>query len=114
MAHKLGDQIVIKDIRNAADCPDELRMYSGQTARITKIISAQMYSTPNGNETAVYYELDIDNGKSLWPERYITSYTEARKAETENIDLLLKMIGEVETKLDTIKRVLWRQKRYSD
>lgn len=110
MAYRQYDTVIIQDIRNNADCPGEMKPYSGQTAHIMKVITAQMYSGPNGNELRVYYELDIDGGKGLWPERFLKPYVEDGKSETEWIDTILRLISDIETKCDLIKRELWRRK----
>ena len=109
--YNLGDSVVVNDLRRSdLFVPEDMKAYSGQIARITKIISAQMYSTPNGNETVTYYEIDRDCGRSLWPERYLTPYTEPKQDDTEYIETILKLIADIDGKIDAIKRVLWRKK----
>lgn len=108
MAYRIYDTVIIKDIRNETDCPDSMKAYSGQVAHVVKVFTAQMFSGPNGNELQVYYELDIDAGKCLWPERFVIPYV--NKANEEYIDQILKLIADIEGKLDAIKRALWRRK----
>ena len=110
MAYRMYDTVTIKDIRNEIDCPDEMKSYSGQPAHVMKVITAQMYTPPNGNELKVYYELDIDRAKNLWPDRYLKPYTDAKDAESEYIDQIIRIVSDIEAKLDTIKRLLWRKK----
>ena len=109
MAYSPYDTVVIRDIRNDADCPDGLKEYSGQVAHVMKVITAQMYSGPNGNELRVYYELDIDGGRGLWPERFLRPHIDGGKSEDEWIDQILHLISDIETKCDLIKRQLWRK-----
>lgn len=109
MAFKMYDTVTIKDIRGEADCPKDMKPYSGQTAHIMKVIAAQMYGTPNGNEMKVYYELDIDAGNSLWPERFLKPFVN-NSVDEEHIDKILWLISDIESKLDTIKRTIWRKK----
>ena len=111
MAYKMYDTVVIKDIRNETDYPEGMRIFSGHTAHIMRILTAQMYTPPNGNELTVYYELDIDGGKGLWPERFLKPYADKAKSDDEYIDQILKQIAEIEGTCDAIKRELWRRKR---
>ena len=110
MAYKVYDTVIVRDIRNETDYPDSMKAYSGQVAHVMKVITAQMYSGPNGNELRVYYELDIDAGKGLWPERFLSPYVGNEKTEDEWIDQILHLISDIETKCDLIKRQLWRKK----
>ncbi len=110
MAYKMYDTVVIKDIRSEADYPEGMRIFSGHTAHIMRIVTAQMYTPPNGNELTVYYELDIDGGKGLWPERFLKPYAEKAKTDDEYIEQILKLIAEIEGTCDAIKRELWRRK----
>lgn len=110
MAFKMYDTVTIKDIRGETDCPEDMKPYSGQTAHIMKVITAQMYSSnPNGNEMKVYYELDVDAGKSLWPDRFLKPFID-KNVDDEYIEQILWLISDIEAKLDTIKRTLWRKK----
>lgn len=110
MAYKTYDTVVIRDIRNETGYPDAMRIYSGHTAHVMKILTAQMYTPPNGNELTIYYELDIDGGKGLWPERFLKPYVEKKKTDDEYIEQILKLIAEIEGTCDAIKRELWRRK----
>lgn len=109
MAYKVYDTVTIKDIRSETDCPEDMKPYSGQTAHVMKVITAQMYSSPNGNELKVYYELDVDNCKSLWPDKYLKPFVD-KAVDDEYIEQILWLISDIERKLDTIKRTLWRKK----
>ena len=112
MAYKMYDTVVIRDIRNETDYPDAMRIYSGHTAHIMRIITAQMFTPPNGNELTVYYELDIDGGQGLWPERFLKPYIEDGKTEADWIEQVLRLIADIEGKCDLIKRELWRRKHH--
>lgn len=109
MAYRMYDTVIIKDIRSDPDCPDEMKSYSGQSAHVMKVITAQMFNPPNGNELKVYYELDIDQSKNLWPDRFLKPL-DAKDSESEYIDQILRLIADIDGKLDAIKRVLWRKK----
>lgn len=110
MAYKMYDTVVVRDIRGETDCPKDMLLYCGQTAHVMKVITAQMFVPPNGNELKVYYELDIDAGKNLWPDRFLKPYVGGGNDEAEWIERVLHLISEIETKCDLIKRELWRRK----
>lgn len=111
MAYRMYDTVIIKDVRGEIDCPEEMKAYSGQAAHVMKVITAQLFAPPNGNELKVYYELDIDQSKNLWPDKYLKPYADMKDPESEQIDQILRQISQIESILDAIKRVLWRKKR---
>ena len=106
-AFKAGDMVRIKDILGKTDCPERMRAYSGQTAHVVRILS-YMY---NGGEDKSYYELDVDHGNGLWPD-YFLEPINSDKSDDEWIEQILKLIAEIEGKLDQLKRMLWRKKHY--
>ena len=110
MAFKVGDFVRIKDIRNRVDYPECMRMCSGQTAHILRVTSIKYVDC---GEEKSYYELDVDSGKGLWPS-YFLEAVEQERTEDEWIDSVLKLISEIEVKLDQLKRQLWRKKKYGD
>ena len=112
MAYKMGDAVRIKDIRDRTDYPHFMTMMSGQVGHIVMRQTVRMM----GGEERIYYELDTDAGKGLWPEDFLEPYATPKsdKDEQEWIDTVLKLIAEIEGKLDTLKRLLWRKKHYGD
>lgn len=113
MAYKTGDAVQIKDIRNTHDYPLQMRLLSGQFGHVMGVIKTEIIGS--GQEKAVrhYYELDIDAGYGLWPEDFLEPYeTPKSDVDQEWIDTVLKLIAEIEGKLDQLKRQLWRKKHY--
>ncbi len=113
MAYKVGDMVRIKDIRDRHDYPLPMRLLAGQCGHVTGVFRTE----PRGGdkkETVSYYELDIDDGKGLWPEDFLEPYVTPKEAQDEQewIDTVLKLIAEIEGKLDQLKRQLWRKKKY--
>ena len=109
MAFKAGDVVRIKDIRNRADYPDMMRMCSGQRAHILKVVRIQLFESG----TKLFYELDADHGNGVWPEDFLEPVMPEQE-EQEWIDTVLKLIAEIEGKLDALKRQLWRRKHYGN
>ena len=109
MAFKPGEQVRIKDIRNKSDWPERMRAYSGQITHVIRVISYQDCDKS-------YYELETDVGYGLWPEEFLEPYQtpKSEQAEQEWIDTVLKLIAEIEGKLDQLKRQLWRKKHYGN
>mgnify|MGYP007111671604 CR=1 FL=1 len=113
MAYKQGDAVRIKDIRNNNDYPLQMRLLSGQCGHVMGIIRTEsVVSVPN-DSVRRYYELDTDGGCGLWPEDFLEPY-EMPNTEDEWIDTVLKLIADIEGKLDQLKRQLWRKKHYGD
>lgn len=114
MAFKLGETVRIKDIRNRTDYPQFMTMLSGQVGHVITVRSIE-YMTPK-SDRRTYYELDLDKGKGLWPEDFLEPYVTPKSAQDEQewIEQILKLIAEIEGKLDTLKRLLWRKKHYGN
>jgi hypothetical protein len=113
MAYKVGDMVRIKDIRNRPDYPVAMRLLSGQCGHVMGIIKTEVVGTGTERATRHYYELDTDNGSGLWPEDFLEPYkAPGLDDEQEWIDTVLKLIAEIEGKLDQLKRQLWRKKHY--
>lgn len=110
MAYKAGDVVRIKDIRNRADYPDMMKMCSGQTAHILKVVRIERVDR---GDWVFYYELDADHGNGVWPENFLEP-VKSEQDEQEWIDTILKLIAEIEGKLDQLKRQLWRKKHYGN
>ena len=112
MAYKLGDMVRIKDIRSRTDYPQFMTMLSGQVAHVMLIRRVEFVKPKTDDRT--YYELDIDNGKGLWPDDFLEPFETPKSGndEQEWIDTVLKMIAEIQEKLDQLKRLLWRKKHY--
>lgn len=116
MAYKQGDAVRIKDIRNNHDYPLQMRLLSGQCGHVMGIIRTEsVVSVPN-DSVRRYYELDTDGGCGLWPEDFLEPYVTPKAAEDDQewIEAILKIIAEIEGKLDQLKRMLWRKKHYGD
>jgi hypothetical protein len=116
MAFKTGDAVRIKDIRNNYDYPLQMRLLSGQCGHVMGIIRAETVCSGKDRTAQNYYELDTDAGYGLWPEDFLEPY-ETPKSEPEDqewIDTVLKLIAEIEGKLDQLKRQLWRKKHYGN
>ena len=109
MAFKVGEMVRIKDIRNKPYYPDWMRMLSGQVGHIISI----KLLTRDSEEKRLYYELNIDDGLGAWTEDEIEP-VKSDQDEQEWIDTVLKLIAEIEGKLDQLKRMLWRKKHYGD
>lgn len=110
MAYKQGDAVRIKDIRNNNDYPLQMRLLSGQCGHVMGIIRTEsVVSVPN-DSVRRYYELDTDGGYGLWPEDFLEPYE--TPTDDEWIDTVLKLIADIEGKLDQLKRQLWRKKKY--
>ena len=110
MAFKAGDMVRIKDIRNRADYPDLMKMCSGQTAHILNVVRV---TRMDSGDRKFYYELDADHGNGIWPEEFLEP-VKSEQDEQEWIDTVLKLIAEIESKLDALKRQLWRRKHYGN
>ena len=103
MAFKIGDMVRIKDIRDRSDYPLAMRLLSGQCAHIMWVTFVK-YLDEDGNEKS-YYDLDVDGGKGLWPEYFLEPYqTPKSEVDQEWIETVLKLIAEIEGKLDQLKR----------
>ena len=113
MAYKQGDAVRIKDIRNNHDYPPQMRLLSGQCGHVMGIIRTESAGSVPNDAVRRYYELDIDAGYGLWPEDFLEPYeTPKSDVDQEWIDTVLKLIAEIEGKLDQLKRQLWRKKHY--
>ena len=110
MAFKAGDVVRIKDIRNRADYPELMKMCSGQTAHILNVTRVTMM---NDGSRMFFYELDADHGNGIWPEDFLEPI-KTEQDEQEWIEAILKIIAEIEGKLDQLKRMLWRKKHYGN
>ena len=110
MAFKVGDAVRIRDIRNKPNYPDMMKMYGGQVAHILKVV--RITRMDNG-EQKFYYELDADHGNGIWPDDFLEPI-KSDVDEQEWIDTVLKLIAEIESKLDALKRQLWRRKHYGN
>ena len=113
MAFKQGDAVRIKDIRNNHDYPLQMRLLSGQCGHVMGIIKTEVVGAGTDRVTRRYYELDIDAGYGLWPEDFLEPYN-TPNTDDEWIDTVLKLIAEIEGKLDQLKRQLWRKKKYGN
>ena len=115
MAYKQGDAVRIKDIRNNHDYPLQMRLLSGQCGHVMGIFKTEVVVPGTDRVIRHYYELDIDAGYGLWPEDFLEPYqTPKSEVDQEWIDTVLKLIAEIEGKLDQLKRQLWRKKHYGD
>lgn len=112
MAYKAGDMVRIKDIRRNYDYPLQMRMLSGQCGHVMGVIKTEVVGSGQAKAVRHYYELDIDAGYGLWPEDFLEPYTTPKSDDAEWIDAVLKLIAEIEGKLDQLKRQLWRKKHY--
>ena len=114
MAYKQGDAVRIKDIRNNNDYPLQMRLLSGQCGHVMSVIRAESVCSGKDRTTRNYYELDTDACYGLWPEDFLEPYEmpKSEQAEQEWIDTVLKLIADIEGKLDQLKRMLWRKKHY--
>jgi hypothetical protein len=112
MAYKAGDMVRIKDIRNRPDYPLPMRLLSGQCGHVTGIIKTETVGSGTERVTRNYYELDTDTGSGLWPEDFLEPYDAPKSDDDEWIETILKLIAEIEGKLDQLKRMLWRKKKY--
>lgn len=112
MVYKLGDMVRIRDIRDRSDYPQFMTMLSGQVGHVMTVRKIE-FMTPK-SDRRTYYELDIDDGKGLWPEDFLEPYVTPKEVQDEQewIDTVLKLIAEIEGKLDQLKRQLWRKKKY--
>lgn len=111
MAYKQGDAVRIKDIRNNNDYPLQMRLLSGQCGHIMGVIRTESVASVPNDAVRRYYELDTDAGYGLWPEDFLEPY-EMPNTDDEWIDTVLKLIADIEGKLDQLKRQLWRKKKY--
>ena len=110
MAFKVGEMVRIKDIRNRMEYPDWMRISSGQVGYITKVTRV---TRKDSGELHAYYELNVDAGLGAWPEDFLEP-VKSEQDEQEWIDTVLKLIAEIEGKLDQLKRMLWRKKHYGN
>jgi hypothetical protein len=110
MAYKQGDAVRIKDIRSNNDYPLQMRLLSGQCGHVMGIIRSETVCSEKDRPAQNYYELDTDAGYGLWPEDFLEPYE--MPTDNEWIDTVLKLIAEIEGKLDQLKRQLWRKKHY--
>lgn len=106
---KVGEMVRIKDIRNKPYYPDWMRMMSGQAG---SVIGIKCYDR-DGTGQMVYYELTVDDGLGAWTEDVLEPI-KSEQDEQEWIDTVLKLIAEIEGKLDQLKRQLWRRKHYGN
>lgn len=115
MAFKVGDMVRIKDIRDRHDYPLPMRLLAGQCGHITGVVRAEL-RRGDKKETVCYYELDTDTGYGLWPDDFLESYQPPKSDDVDQewIDTVLKLIAEIEGKLDQLKRQLWRKKHYGN
>ena len=115
MAFNIGDMVRIKDIRDRSDYPLPMRLLAGQCGHITGVVRAILRGGDK-KETVSYYELDTDTGCGLWPEDFLEPYVmpKSEPDDQEWIDTVLKLIAEIEGKLDQLKRQLWRKKHYGN
>ena len=116
MAYKVGDMVRIKEIRDRHDYPPQMRLLSGQCGHVMGIIRTESAGSVPNDAVRRYYELDIDAGYGLWPEDFLEPY-ETPKSEPDDqewIEAILKIIAEIEGKLDQLKRQLWRKKHYGN
>lgn len=115
MAFKVGDMVRIKDIRDRHDYPLPMRLLAGQCGHITGVFRTELRGGDK-KETVSYYELDTDTGYGLWPEYFLESYQPPKSDDVDQewIDTILKLIAEIEGKLDQLKRQLWRKKHYGN
>ena len=116
MAFKTGDMVRIKEIRDRHDYPTQMRMLSGQCGHVMGIIKEDIIGSGKDRVQRCYYELDIDAGYGLWPEDFLEPYVmpKSEPDDQEWIDTVLKLIAEIEGKLDQLKRQLWRKKHYGN
>ena len=112
MAYKQGDAVRIKDIRNNNDYPLQMRLLSGQCGHVMGVIKTETVSSGQVKTVRHYYELDTDAGYGLWPEDFLEPYE--MPTDDEWIDTVLKLIADIEGKLDQLKRQLWRKKKYGN
>lgn len=110
MAFNVGDVVRIRDIRNKPNYPDLMKMYGGQVAHILKVV--RVTRLDDGSQI-FYYELDADHGNGVWPEDFLEP-VKTEQDEQEWIDTVLRLIAEIEGKLDQLKRQLWRKKHYGN
>ena len=116
MAFKTGDMVRIKEIRDRHDYPTQMRLLSGQCGHVMGVIKTEVVGSGQAKAVRNYYELDIDAGYGLWPEDFLEPY-ETPKSEPDDqewIEAILKIIAEIEGKLDQLKRQLWRKKHYGN
>ncbi len=106
MAFKVGDMVRIKDIRDRNELPLEMRLLSGQNTFVLDCCG-KVGSDEN------YYELSVDCGESVWPD-YLLESADNNRSDDEWIESVLKLIADIEGKLDQLKRQLWRRKKYGD
>lgn len=99
-----GDIVKIKDLRDNHSVPDGMKMFSGQTGKITAVYASE--DTLN-----TYYTLTADNEQGVWSE---TLLTKSEDEDLEYIDTVIKLLRDVETNVETIKRLLWRKKHLND
>lgn len=114
MAYKQGDAVRIKDIRNCHDYPLQMRLLSGQCAHVMGVIKTETVGSGQARAVRHYYELDADAGYGLWPEDFLEPYAAEKPVDDEWIEAILKLIAEIEGKLDQMKRQLWRKKHYGN
>ncbi len=114
MAYKTGDMVRIKEIRDRYDYPMQMRLMSGQCGHVLGIIRTEIVGAGTDRKTRHYYELDVDAGYGLWPEDFLEPYVmpKSEPDDQEWIEAILKIIAEIEGKLDQLKRQLWRKKHY--
>lgn len=112
MAFNTGDMVRIKEIRDRHDYPAQMRLLSGQCGHVMGVIKTEVVGSGQAKAVRHYYELDIDAGYGLWPEDFLEPYQTPKSDDAEWIDAVLKLIAEIEGKLDQLKRQLWRKKHY--
>ena len=114
MAYKTGDMVRVKEIRDRHDYPAQMRLMSGQCGHVMGVIKTEVVGSGQAKAVRHYYELDIDAGYGLWPEDFLEPYSTPKSDDAEWIDAVLKLIAEIEGKLDQLKRQLWRKKHYGN
>lgn len=100
-----GETVRVVDLRNNHTIPSGMMMYSGQVGKVVDV-----YDSPDNLN--VYYTLTIDKGQSVWCETMLEKAD--AEDDTEYIETILKLIAEIDGKLDAIKRALWRRKHRND
>lgn len=98
-----GDPIRVKDLRDNHCVPDGMKMFSGQTGQITAVYDSE-------DNINVYYTISCDDGQGIWSETFLEK---ADYTDTEYIDTVLNLLRDVETNIETIKRMLWRKKHFN-
>ena len=104
MRFEKGDLIIVKDLRDNHSVPDGMKMFSGHTGRVTAVFDSQ--DTIN-----TYYTITCDDGQGIWSETFLAK---AEDNENPYIDTVIGLLRDVETTIETIKRILWQKKHYNE